>query len=260
MVKIGRVLICLLTLCGCATKTQFIGTRPFDFQRDTFAFTNELATAHYFDSKGDWKSVSREPRPDYIHHCFALAKAARQFFQRAEFAPHLPRADEETYRKLIHRVVSVDPARDRPPDENVVIPGYPDLRTFSLDHEQLLKDECGSKLETYAHRSRWRMAFPFRRRHQARMANQLLADLKQNRPPALHLVRVPKLSIDHAVLAFAAQPTKKEIRFEVYDPNHPERPGTLTYTRATRTFNLPTTDYFPGGRVDVYEIYKDWKY
>jgi hypothetical protein len=262
MNQIGRPLaiLLLLTLCGCATKPQFIGKRPFDFQRDTFAFTNELVSAHYFDSKGDWKSVPREPRPDYTHHCFALAKASRQFFQRAEFAPHLPKADDETYRTLIQRVVAVDPARDGPGDENVVIPGYPNLRAFSRAHEQLLKDECGGKVETYIHRSRWRMAFPFRRTHQARMANQFLAALKQNRPPVIHLVLVPKLTIDHVVIAYAAHPDKKEVRFDIYDPNHPEHPGTLIYNRATHTFYLPTTDYFPGGRVDAYEIYKDWKY
>jgi hypothetical protein len=34
----------------------------------------------------------------------------------------------------------------------------------------------------------------------------------------------------------------------------------LTFDRATRTFSFPFNDYWPGGRLDVYEIYRSWKY
>ncbi len=92
------------------------------------------------------------------------------------------------------------------------------------------------------------------------MAAQFLADLKDNRPPVVHVVRFPQLTINHAVVLFAATETTNEIRFATYDPNNPAHPAVLTYDRASRTFNFPANDYFPGGRVDVYEVYRDWRY
>ena len=72
--------------------------------------------------------------------------------------------------------------------------------------------------------------------------------------------RFPQLTINHSVLLFAAKETDKEILFSVYDPNKPDSPKTLTYDRASRTFNFPGNDYWPGGRVDIYEIYRSWDY
>jgi hypothetical protein len=92
------------------------------------------------------------------------------------------------------------------------------------------------------------------------MSEQLLADLKENRPPVVHLVRFPQLTINHAVVLFDATESEKEIRFTAYDPNNPKIPVPLTYNRASRTFEFPANDYYPGGRVDVYEVYLDWRY
>ena len=169
-------------------------------------------------------------------------------------------ADEATYRKLIRRVVSVDPARVLPESKKIVIPGYADMRAFSLAQEKLLKAECGDAWQSYFQRGHWRMTFPFSRNNQAEMAGRLIADLKQNRPPVVHIVRFPQLTINHAMLLFDSNETEKEVRFMAYDPNEPDKPATLTFDRARRTFLLPANDYFPGGRVDAYEIYRSWNY
>jgi hypothetical protein len=92
------------------------------------------------------------------------------------------------------------------------------------------------------------------------VAAECVADLKENRPPLVHVVRFPQLTINHAVLLYAAKETDKEILFTTYDPNKPEHPAMLTFDRATRTFSFPFNDYWPGGRLDVYEIYRSWKY
>jgi hypothetical protein len=34
----------------------------------------------------------------------------------------------------------------------------------------------------------------------------------------------------------------------------------LDYDRATKTFNFAGNDYWPGGRVDIYEVYRSWDY
>jgi hypothetical protein len=248
-----------LLLCGCASR-PFVGSRPFNFQKDTFAFANQLVWEYHFDENGKWVHQRREPEPDYTHHCFVVARSARQFFQNAKFDPKLPMANDATYRKLIRKVVSVDPAHALPDEKKIVIPGYADLREFSEAREKDLKTECGGAWESYFQRGHWRMVFPFSRAHQAATAERLVADLKQNRPPVVHVVRFPQLTINHAILLFDAKETQTNILFSVYDPNKPDAPKTLVFDRASRTFTFAGNDYWPGGRLDVYEVYRNWDY
>ncbi len=234
--------------------------RAFDFQKDTFAFANELVWDYRYDEHGKWVSQAHEPKPDYTHHCFVVARSAREFFEHARFDAAQPVADAETYRRLIRRVESINARRELPDSERVVIPGYADLHSFSEAQEALLKAECGGAWQSYLQRGHWRMIWPFSRAHQAGMAEQLALDLKEDRPPVVHVVRFPQLTINHAIVLIAATSTDKEIQFSAYDPNNPRQPVPLTYDRATRTFQYPANDYFPGGRVDIYEIYRGWMY
>jgi hypothetical protein len=250
----------LIALCGCACHKPFVGTRPFDFQRDSFAYPNDLVWEYHFDANGKWVHQRREPVPDYTHHCFVVARSARQFFENARFDATQPVANEATYRRLIRRVVSVDPSHPLPAPKTIVIPGYANLHQFSAGQEHLLKEECGGAWQSYFQRGHWRMIFPFSRAHQNRTAEQLLADLKENRPPVVHVVRFPQLTINHSVLLFDAKETEKEILFSVYDPNKPDSPKVLNFDRASRTFSFAGNDYWPGGRVDIYEIYRSWNY
>jgi hypothetical protein len=252
----------LAVLCGCAgpRHATLANPRPFAFETDTFDYANELVWEYYHDDLGKWTSRRREPRPDYTHHCFVVARSARQFFQHARFDAAQPVRDELFYRDVIRRVVALDPRRALPETEKIVIPGYANLREFSDAHEDLLKAECGGAWRSYFQRGHWRIIFPFTRRHQARMAEHLAGDIDRHLPPVVHLVRFPQLTINHALLLFDAEQTADEIRFAAYDPNHPEQPATLTFDRASRTFLLSANPYFPGGRVDVYEIYRSLVY
>ncbi len=253
-------LVLTLFFAGCASRKPYVGSRPFDFQRDTFAYANLLVWDYHFDDHGKWVHERHEPEPDYTHHCFVVARSARQFFQHARFDPTQPIADEATYRRLIRRVVSMDPAHTLPEEKRIMIPGYADLHAFSTAHEKLLKAECGGAWQSYFQRGHWRIVFPFSRSHQARTAEQFLADLKQNRPPVAHVVRFPQLTINHAILIFDAKETEAAIEFQAYDPNKPDKPKTLLFDRATRTFSFAGNDYWPGGRLDVYEIYRSRAY
>src|SRR5437667_90863 len=94
------------------------------------------------------------------------------------------------------------------------------------------------------------------RHEQEKMASQLFAHVQQNQPIVVLLVRFPQLTINHAIVLFDAQQTAKEIRFIAYDPNRPDSPKTIDYDRASRTFQFAANDYFPGGKVDVYEVYR----
>jgi len=134
------------------------------------------------------------------------------------------------------------------------------LRSFSQAHEKLLKAECGGPLASYFQRGHWRMVMPFTRKGQERMAGRLIAQINQNQAVVVHLARFPRLTINHALVLFDAKETENQIEFQCYDPNQPESPTTLAFDRTTRNFLLPTNHYFPGGRVDVYEVYHRWDY
>jgi len=253
---------CLLAmaLCGCTSTRPANTGRHFEFGKDTFSYANELVWEYHYDANGKWVTNRREPRPTYSQHCFVVARSALQFFENARFDPELAVADEVTYRRLVRRVVSTDPRRPLPETKKIVIPGYPNLRLFSRAEERLLKSECGSGWESYFQRGHWRMIFPFSRHEQERMARQLLVHLGGNQPVVVHVVRFPQLTINHAVILFNSKESADELRFTTYDPNQPEEPVVITYDKTSRTFNLPANNYFPGGRVDVYEVYHRWNY
>jgi hypothetical protein len=257
--NLALAFVCLL-MVGCATSQPPANPRAFNFQKDTLAFANQLVWEYHYDDNGKWVSHARHPEPDYSHHCFVVARSAVQFFEQARFDPSLPVADAGTYRHLIHRVVATPPARVTPDAEKIVIPGYANLHEFSEAQTPLLKAQCGGAWQSYTQHGHWRMIMPMSRHHQEKMAAQLIADLRLNRPPVVHLVRFPHITINHAVVLFHATENDKSILFDTYDPNNPETPTVLTYDKATRTFTFPANDYYPGGRVDVYEVYRNWLY
>ncbi|MGH8461428.1 MAG: hypothetical protein ACRESS_07460 [Stenotrophobium sp.] len=248
-----------LAISGCAAAPIRITptSRAFAFPKDTLAFANQLDWIYKHDPlTGKTEFISVEPEPTYIHRCFVLVRTARQFFLHARFAPTLARADERTYRGLIREVLARS-VRDTTPDPApVVVPGYADLREFSADWTGLIKNEAGGSVDSYFQTGNWRMVFPFSRDSQQETAAQLLKEIHTDWPPIVHLVRFPHITINHAVLLYAATETPQDIVFAVYDPNHPEAPTTLTYVRASRTFDFPASDYFADGRVDVYEVYR----
>src|SRR5690606_21314728 len=88
----------------------------------------------------------------------------------------------------------------RPAQLKIPIPGYANLREFSVDREQLLKEECGGAWRSYFQRGNWRMILPFSRRHQERASDKLKNSLQNHGVAAVHLVRFPQLTINHAVL------------------------------------------------------------
>ena len=250
-----------LLLSGCASsRPSAAGARHFIFEQYTFAYANEVVWEYRFNEHGKWTHRLREPKSDYTHHCFVVARSAKQFFQNARFDAALPKADSATYRRRIREVVSGSPRKGLPEERKIVIPGYANLRAFSEGQEALLKAHCGGAWQSYFQRGHWRMIWPFSRHQQQQTADRLVREIKHNVPPVVHLVRFPSLTINHAVVLFDAQETADRIELAAYDPNSPEQPATLVYNRALRSFSFPTNAYFPGGRVQVYEIFRNWCY
>lgn len=242
---------------GCASVRQGAvpGARGFEFSKDTFAYVNELVWEYRYDPKrGTMGHVRREPPPTYAHHCYPMARAARQFFHRARFVAEAPRLEIEEYRRRVREVVSGDGRLALGEAERVVIPGYASLREFSAARRELLQAECGAAWESYWQRGNWRLVWPFPRSGQARTAAELEEAVAAGGLALVHLVRFPALSINHVVVVYGVRAEAERLRFAVYDPNDAERPRELVFERATRTFSLPPNHYWAGGRVDVYEI------
>jgi hypothetical protein len=252
IVAVGALIALLVSGCATTPSLRPIATRPFNFQTDTFAYSNQLAWEYSFNTNGDWSAHKRVPKADYALHCFPMTRAAERFFFNARFDATQPTVAPAIYRHRIHAALSGQPGQ--------VIPGYANLRDFSLTNETLLKEECGSAWRSYLQRGNWRMVFPLTRAHQAKTADQLAAALKNHRLPIIHLARFPQQTINHAVLLFNVEESPSEIRFTAYDPNITDHPMVLTYDRKSRTFLWPRSHYFGGGRVDVYQIYHKWDY
>ena len=233
--------------------------RRFEFDRDRFAFANELVWEYRFDAdSGRTTFVPRKPKPDYSHRCFVLTCAATQFFFHAAFHPAMARTGDAEYRRLVRAVLSKSPRVPSPPNQRICFPGYDCLRQFSGDHEQLLKSECGGAWRSYVLRSHWRMVFPISRAHQARTAAQLMETLQTKGSAVVHLVRFPKLTINHGMVVYGAREREDGFDFDAYDPNDPHKPAQLSFNPATRTFRLPANAYWVGGDLDVIEIYRSW--
>ncbi len=252
----------LIALAGCASPPHpSVAARRFEFPADAFAFTNELRRVYTQDPKtGKQHSVPKDPKPEYALRCFALAKASRQFLWHARFDPGATRLSDEGYRKAVRAVMSRTPRWGAGSEPPVVIPGYASLHDFSLAHSAMLKQEIGGIEESFLQRGHWRMVWPFGREQQARTAAGLKESLRQGKSPVVHLVRFPQLSINHAMLLFDCQDAEEGLRFKAYDPNHPEAPTDLIFDQRNRRFVLDGSDYFIGGRVDVYEVYRNQWY
>jgi hypothetical protein len=237
------------------------GARPFQFERDTFAFAHELVWEYRLDAvTGQMTTVCANPPPTYYHRCFVMVRAARQFFYHARFDPALSSPEPELCCHLVQAIVSRNPRRISAEHDRVVVPGYESLRTFSRAWEPLLKAECGGTWESYFLRSHWRMVFPVWRRHQQQTARRLERSLHEGATCVVHLFRFPHVTINHGIMLFAAAGAGGVLRFQGYDPNIPAHPVELIYREADREFQFPRNHYWAGGRLKVMEIYRNWLY
>lgn len=261
--RVFRLLVVVLgigLLAGCASR-RVVDGRPFRFPADTLSFTNETEWVYVRDPvTGEQRHSPKEPSPAYTLRCFVLARTAKQFHAHAAFRPDLPAVDAAEYRRLIRAVLTRSPRRRSEPAERVVVPGFADLNSFSAAWTEPLQEEAGGAWQSYVQRGNWRMVLPFSRRGQAAEAQQLAATIAAGGAPVLHVVDFPHLRINHAILPYAVTETGDALRFEAYDPNKPGTPLELTFDRGRRRFRLAATDYYVGGDVNVYEVYRSlWR-
>ena len=147
-----KVVPALILSGACATPAPpGAFRRAFDFERDTFAYTNGLYWTYDFDAAVAIASAeAREQSEGYGQRCLIMSLAVRQFFYAAEFAPEASKVSDAQYANRVRAVLDSDPRADRPATSPVRIPGYPDLRSFSDDHEALFKSALGGPWRSYS--------------------------------------------------------------------------------------------------------------
>jgi hypothetical protein len=219
----------------------------FVFTPDTFAFPNLIAARH--------------PAGDdlYAHYCFVLAKGVRQFFLFARFDPTAPRLPEEAYEARVRQVVAHSPWEPPlAPDDRVVIPGYRNLREFSEAEQAAVKRGLGTSFWTLVHWTNWRVTFPVTRNGQEAVAEEIVAELAAGRLVQLLVTNLPKIEINHTLVAYAYRATPNGTEFTVWDPNEPEAPGLVTFDRQERRFFAARVFDTEPGVIRVFRMYYSW--
>jgi len=227
--------------------------RGFDFQGDTFSFSNDTVLRYGLDEEGHLHISRRDKPVEFGHRCFVLARGVLQFHKFARFDANRPKVSREEYRRLVKRVFRI-PVWWPEPRQKIVIPGYANLRAFSVAYEGLLKETLGNWIPSYVRVGNWRMAWPFPRCGQAMAARWLEHSIQVGEPRAVYLARFPHMN--HVVVVYALESRANgDLRFSVYDPNYPGEPTTLDYRQSAHSFEFPKRWYFPGGRVNLFRVF-----
>ena len=220
----------------------------FAFEADTFAFPNQIR--------------ARNPGVPglYANYCFVIARAVRQFHQFARFDPAAPRLDGPAYERLVRTVVSRAPWRPPlPPEDRVVIPGYPNLRALSAAEERAVKEGLGGPLWTWLHWTNWRVTFEaLPPGHQGEVLHQVRDELAAGRLVQLLVTNWPKPELNHTVIAYGYRRHATGMDLAVWDPNDPHAPGTVTFDGTVQRFWATRVYDTEPGTIRVFRMYYSW--
>ena len=219
----------------------------FAFATDTFAFPNQVR-AH------------TPPSEDlYANYCFVMARGLRQFFLFARFDPAAPRLSPEGYVERVRAVVARRPwAPALPADDRVVIPGYANLREFSAAQEAAVKTGLGGRFWTLVHWTNWRVGFPMPAVQQERVARQTIEELEAGRLVQLLVTNMPKVELNHTVVAFGYRRTARGVEFAIWDPNEPGASGVVLFDEGRRRFWAERMFDTEPGVIRAFRMYHSW--
>jgi hypothetical protein len=217
----------------------------FELRHDSFAFANLVRA-----ERPGWND-------EFANYCLLIARGASQFYRFARFASDRPAVSPAEYDRLVRLVLGRPPwAPPAAETERVVIPGYPDLHSFSAEHEPILKVALGSNVLSMFHWRTWRVGIDFPPEHQGRLARELVGEVDAGRPVPLMVTNFPHTDLlNHAVLVYEHRPGQQGTDFLAYDPNDPGSPFTLYYDDSARAFWVGPLTYSPPGRVRAFRLY-----
>jgi hypothetical protein len=229
--------------------------RPFHFETDTFAFANETVW-HYVDGTVQPDSPGARKR-EYTRHCFVLTRAAVQFWKFARFVPGARplTSGELAYRirQVTGRSVWLDAL---PPEQQVVFPGYANLREISAAHPGAFQANIGAGWPVYFRAGNMPIVMPMGQASETKLNGEIMHDLGDDVPTIVWLYNFPSLSINHVVVIFAGYRDANLFHYTVYDPNYADAAKKLTFNLTTRTFSYQPTFFFKGGEVTARAIYR----
>lgn len=256
---IGRAILAavlgVVVFSGCGTCSLPAG-RPFTLARDVFAFTNELTWKYEWGPNGKVTTAKADRAPSHPQRCFPMTRAVREVFYHARFEPDEAKLERDEYRARVKEIVGRSSRCPSPEEDRIVIPGYADLRSFSVEHSEVLRDEMGGRAMSYLQRGNWRMIFPVTDRRFRKTAKTLQREIQEGRVPIVHVYRFPNTKLNHAILLYEVAEAPGELEFLAYDPNIPSRPVKLNFDLERDTFVYERNHYFGGGDVRVYEVYR----
>jgi hypothetical protein len=241
-------------LCALVTFHSTARAQVFNLQTDTFHFSNQTYFDYKVVSDQEIRIARRKGKVlDYSRHCFQLCRAVLQFDRFAEFRPDLPRASEAEYQRLIRRICRIPPWSSVP-KEKIVIPGYPNLDSFSAGDPLTLQKNLGLWWPSYWRIGNWRIVFPVPRSSQARIAGWLHNELDSGHIRAVYITRFQP--INHCLVVYHCdQQPNGDLVFLVYDANQAKKIVHLVYRKADRSFYFDRTWYYKGGLVSVLPLY-----
>jgi len=250
--------VAMLAFSGCAVSHPPAGPGwAFDFERDTFAFSNETvwryANGRPAEPTGEGGDAER-----YTRRCFVMSGAVVQFWKCARFDPDAaPVAPDELARRV--REIRRCPVwhDSLPLEQRVAIPGYSGLRELSHREGQLLRGHMGAGWTTYLDPRKIPLPFAVSQEHQAHLNSQIQGWLQAGHPIILWLYNFPHVNINHSVVAYArVRPSAPgRVAYLVVDPNGTEGPRRLEYDPERNQFVFEPTFYFPGGTVVARPMY-----
>jgi hypothetical protein len=106
------------------------------------------------------------------------------------------------------------------------------------------------------HWTNWRVFLPWTRAQQERVAEETLAELDQGTPVQLLVTNLPKVELNHTVVAYDYRIYEgRFLEFIVYDPNEPEAPGWVAFDRADRRFFASSVYDTEPGLIRAFRMY-----
>jgi hypothetical protein len=240
---------CALIFCGATA-----WSKPFDFKSDTFAFKNQTYYDYKVVSATEIEIIRRHGKvPDFSRHCFQMCRAVVQFYKFAVFRPDLAKVSDPEYGEIVRKISRI-PVWSSGPTAKIAVPGYNDLRSFSLGEALVIQKNLGLWWPSYWRIGNWRIVFPVPRAGQERIAKWLRNEIEHGRIQTVYITRLRP--INHCLVAyhFADQPSG-DIVFDVYDVNQPGKVVHLTYRSSDRSFYFDKTWYYHGGLVSVMKLF-----
>src|SRR5438067_11811066 len=166
---------CVAAIFVAAVSAQAGSADGFNYSRDTLSFANWTVFTY---ENGHIVSHKNQFGHHYSRRCFVMTRAVAQFYKFARFEPNASKLDENELRKRIRTITRKPPWHDPlPPEKQIVIPGYRNLRELSAANTRLLQQNIGLGWVVYLRPGNVRMFYLHDKNYQAKMHDQLEQEL-----------------------------------------------------------------------------------